>query len=509
MPFNGMSSPRTRRVRGLPVLAVAAALLAAACGAPGPAAPPAAGPVGNPGDRPNIVYVLTDDLATNLLPYLPHVQALAKAGASFGNYTVTDSLCCPSRSSILSGKFPHDTGVFTNSGSDGGFTAFHDKGGEKDTVATSLQQAGYRTAMMGKYLNGYQPGMKLDGQENYVPPGWNEWDVAGNGYPQYDYDLNENHKVVHYGSKPQDYLNSVLTGKATGFINSSAQARAPFFLELASFTPHSPYTPAPQDTDLFPGLKAPRTPAYDKVPANAPPWLAAQPPLSENEQQRIDESFRKRAQAVQSVDRMIGALQDTLTKAGVADHTYLVFTSDNGYHMGEYRLGPGKQTAFDTDVRVPLIAAGPGIPAGRTVAEPAENIDLRPTFAELAAAGTPSDVDGRSLAPLLRGQPAPDWRTAALVEHHGPNTAPDDPDRQGKKNGNPPTYNALRTAAYTYVEYVDGGKEYYDRRTDPDQLDNRVGRLPAETLAKLHDALRAMTECHGRDACWAASHAAP
>src|SRR3989440_213569 len=151
---------------------------------------------------PNIVFVLTDDLSWNLIKYLPQVQKLQTQGMTFNDYVVTDSLCCPSRSSIFSGRFPHDTGVFTNGGNDGGFDYFHGHGEEAHTFATALQAKGYRTAMMGKYLNGYEPANTEGGTLPYVPPGWSEWDVAGNGYPELNYDLNQNHTVVHYGSRP-------------------------------------------------------------------------------------------------------------------------------------------------------------------------------------------------------------------------------------------------------------------------------------------------------------------
>lgn len=210
---------------------------------------------GAAGSRPNIVLVLTDDLSMNLLQYLPHVQDMARNGTSFANYTVTDSLCCPSRSSLFTGMLPHDTGVFTNGGIDGGYGAFHGRGDDKSTYATTLQQAGYRTAMMGKYLNGYDP------KTNGVPPGWNEWDVAGNGYGEFNYDLNENGTIKHYGKAPEDYLVDVMAGKAAQFVTDTAAAHTPFAIELATFAPHGPYTPAPRDADAFPGLTAPRGPA--------------------------------------------------------------------------------------------------------------------------------------------------------------------------------------------------------------------------------------------------------
>jgi arylsulfatase A-like enzyme len=455
-----------------------------------------------------MVFVLTDDLAANLVQYMPHVQALEKEGTSFSNYTVTDSLCCPSRSSIFSGKDPHDTGVFTNMGNDGGFNVFHSRGEENDTFATALQKVGYRTAMMGKYLNGYDPTAKLGGSQPYVPPGWNEWDVAGNGYHEFNYDLNQNHQVQHYGSQPSDYLTDVLSGKATNFIDSQASAHNPFFMEVATFAPHGPYTPAPADANSFSGLKAPRNPAYDTLPTDAPAWLANHPPLTPKDEQKIDTDFRKRVQDVQSVDRMIASLEQTLNKDGIAGNTDVIFSSDNGYHMGEYRLMPGKQTAYDTDVSVPFVAAGPGIKAGQTVSALVQNTDLCSTFETIGGATPPADVDGHTLTPLLAGQPPTDWRTATVVEHHGPDTDPADPDHQGNNRGAPPSYEALRTSTYTYVEYTNGGTEYYDRQTDPFELHNTVGTLSPTELTNLHNALRAMTTCHGATSCWNAGHLA-
>ena len=488
---------------------VAAAVSTALCaGAVGCASPGDHGATAA-GGRPNVVFVLTDDLALNLVPYMPHVLALEKSGTTFSNYTVTDSLCCPSRSSIFAGKPPHDTGVFTNSAPDGGFDVFHGRGEENDTFATALQKAGYRTAMMGKYLNGYKPAKTLGGSQPYVPPGWTEWDVAGNGYPEFNYNLNENHQVRHYGSTPADYLTDVLSAKGQGFIAASAAAHSPFFLEIATFAPHGPYTPAPRDANSFPTLQAPQTPAYNTLPAHPPAWLANRPPLTPQQQNRISTVFRKRVQDVQAVDRMIADLQTTLTKAGVADNTDVIFSSDNGFHLGEYRLAAGKMTAFDTDVHVPLVAAGPGIAAGQSVSDPVQNTDLCPTFEQLGKAPTPADVDGHSLVPLLNGPPPSDWRTAAVVEHHGPDTDPADPDLPGKNSGNPPSYNALRTNVYTYVEYNNGSKEYYDRSTDPNELNNTAGTLPPARAAALHNALVAMTTCHGETACWKADHLAP
>ena len=461
-----------------------------------------------PVKRPNIVFVLTDDLSWDLVRFMPHVQAMQKDGVTFSRYYVTDSLCCPSRSSIFSGRFPHNTGVFTNMAPDGGFGVFNGRGEERSTWATSLQGAGYRTAMMGKYLNGYEPAGLVKGKPLYIPPGWNEWDVAGNGYPEFNYNLNENGKLVHYGNQPQDYLTDVISGKAVSFINQAAADKKPFAIELATFAPHSPFTPAPRDANDFPGLNAPRDPSFNKPNTNAPRWLAARRPLKPKQVSDIDVRYRFRARAVQAVDDMIASIESTLQARGIADNTYVVFSSDNGFHMGQHELAQGKMTAFETDIRVPLVVVGPGVPSGKTISAIAENIDLRPTFSQLAGARIPSNVDGSSLVPFLRGRNPKGWRGSALVEHHGPDRSKSDPDAPGEGSGNPSSYEALRSGHFVYVEYKDGEREYYNLARDPYERHNTYNRLKAKPRSRLHNALRKMRRCKGR-ACSAAQSLVP
>lgn len=502
-------SPRPRRAVAL--TAVTTALLAATACTTTDASrdagrQPSAGVTTSPArtesaTRPNIVFVLTDDLSENLVQYMPNVLRMQQEGTTFTNYAVTDSLCCPSRASLFTGQFPHNTGIFKNHGSDGGFRLFHSRGEENSTFATDLKAAGYRTGFFGKYLNEYLPATSFNGGKPYVPPGWDQWVAGGNAYDNFDYALNENGTVKKYGRKPADYLTDVLSAKASDFIKRSAAGGAPFMLEVSTYAPHAPYTPAPRDAELFPGLTAPRPASYDKVPENAPAWLAPHPALTPQQKTRMDAEHRKRAQSVVSVDRMIGALRETLTEAGVAGETVVVFSADNGYHLGEHRLPSGKQTAFDTDVNVPLVVAGQGVRAGRTVEEVVANIDLRPTFADLAGAKPPAEADGQSLTPLLAGETPARWRDAALIEHRDPATDPADPDFEKDSINIPPTYDAIRTAGFTYVEYADGTREYYDNKADPDQTRNLAGTLPADRVARLHTAIQAMTKCAGAQAC--------
>jgi len=439
----------------------------------------------------------------NLMPYMPNVATMQKEGTTFSSYFVTDSLCCPSRSSIFTGEFPHNTGVFKNVGPDGGYEAFNAHGNEEHTFAVALRRAGYRTAILGKYLNGYRPKIKK------IPPGWTEWDVAGNGYPEFKYRLNQNGKVVQYGSSESDYLTDVLSRLGRDFIGKSG--KEPFFIEIATFAPHPPFIPAPRDAQKFPGLTAPRTRAYGARPdETAPAWLKGIPPLLLTDQEAIDKFFRMRAQSVLAVDRMIGEIRAMLAAAGEYDNTYVVFSSDNGFHMGEYSLRPGKTTAFDTDVHVPLVVVGPGVQRGMVVNEIVENVDLNPTFTEIGGASAGTTPDGHSLVSLLRGT-AGVWRQMVLVEHHSRAVVddPEDPDAQQSHSANPPTYQALRTKEALYVEYETGETTYYDLQQDPAELRNVVAKLPVERRQRWHEMLRANVACKGTAACWAAQKMKP
>jgi arylsulfatase A-like enzyme len=458
------------------------------------------------GDRPNIVFVLTDDLSSDLVRFMPQVRALEARGMTFRDYFVSDSLCCPSRASIFTGNLPHDTGVFTNSGVHGGFNVFHARGEERLAFNVALARDGYRTAMMGKYLNGYLGGPNRSSVPGtYVPPGWDQWDVAGWGYPEYNYELNQDGVVHPYGDRPRDYLTDVLARDGVRFIDNSAQTGKPFFLELATFAPHFPYTPARRDEQDFPGLQALRPPSFDVLPTHAPRWLADHPPLREGQVQQINRAFRRRAQAVQAINDMLAKIEAALTARGMLRDTYIVFSSDNGLHTGEYRLMPGKLTAFDTDIRVPLVIAGPGVPAGKVTSAIAENIDLAKTFAAIGHTTLPSD--GHSLLQLLHGRRTPaGWRDAILVEHRGAVTSRADPDVQTRLSGNPTTYEAMRTPRFLYVEYRDGEREFYDLRADPFELHNLAGALTRSQLGRLHTELRALKQCHDGPACWAAEH---
>ncbi|WP_329519290.1 sulfatase family protein [Spirillospora sp. NBC_01491] len=477
----------------------AGALLLAGCADPGSGGTGGGGKKNvAPAKKPNIVYVLTDDLSWDLVDYMPNVKRLQQRGLTFSNYFVADTLCCPSRATILTGKYPHNTGVLSNDPPFGGFDVFRNKGNEQATFATALQKAGYRTALMGKYLNGYEPNKRQGAARTYVPPGWSEWQVTGLGYANYNYDLNGNGTLTHYGRGPGDYLNTVLGGKAVDFINRSSDQKQPFMLQMSTFTPHSPATPAPEDAASFAHVKAPRPPGFNEPDTgDKPGWLRRYPLLRPRQLREVDAAFRQRVRAVQSVDRMIGKLEAAVNARGAGADTYFLFNSDNGYHLGQHRLREGKLTAYDTDIRVPLVVAGPGVPAGRTEGRFAQNTDICPTFEELAGVKPPDTVDGRSLVPLLRGQRVDGWRSTAFIEHRGPNYSHDDPDLPRKYGGNPPTYQAVRTANELYVEYENGDREYYDLARDPHELGNMWGQAPGARKTELQSVITSYRTCGG------------
>jgi arylsulfatase A-like enzyme len=231
-------------------------------------------------------------------------------------------------------------------------------------------------------------------------------------------------------------------------------------------------------------------------------------PLSQTDRNRIDRAFRLRVESVQSIDRMLGEVEAKLQSLGQLQNTVIVFSSDNGYHMGEHDLRPGKQTAFDTDISVPLVVAGPGVAVGTSDAI-VENVDLAPTFDELAGTTAPASTDGRSLVPLLQGL-HPAWRTLALVEHHGDRFNKNDPDSQRYAQGNAPGYDAIRSATYTYIRYRSSGeREYYDRAADPWEQHNVIGQLSASTIRTLDKDLGALRNCHGAAKCWQAGQPSP
>ncbi len=476
---------------------------------PGPASPA----------HPNIVFVLTDDLDTEYpdgtwIDHYPRLKGLlADQGTTFENFFVSLSLCCPSRSSILRGQYAHNTQIFTNDGPGGGFQKAHDLGLENSTFATWLQGAGYRTVLLGKYLNGY-PG---DLAKEYVPPGWDEW-YSGerNQYLQFDYELNENGTIVEYGDAPEDYLQDVITGKAVDFIHRAVAEHSPFLMWMPTYSPHQPATFAPRHADEFEGVQAPRPPSFNPEDVSgSPSWVQDRPLLTEAQIAQLDALHRRRLQSMLGVQDTVERLIKTLRETGQLDNTYIFFSSDNGFHLGQHRLMAGKNTEFEEDLHGPLIVRGPGVPAGRVLQHTALNIDFAPTFAGLAGLPIPDFVDGRSLLPVLRARPVPieAWRQAFLIEHGFVRTGdigrtpaavsdsvePPDPFDLIPLQM-PSVFQGVHTARHVFVEYLDTGElELYDLVNDPYEVQSLADSADPALLDRLSSWLEALRTCAGEE----------
>jgi N-acetylglucosamine-6-sulfatase len=447
-----------------------------------------------PSKKPNIILILSDDEDTKIHAFMPKTKALLEdQGLTLSNYFVTYALCCPSRSSILRGQYPHNTKVEGNMLPQGGFQKFFQQGLEANTIGTWLEGAGYRTVFAGKYLNGYG-----NSDPSHVPAGWSEWygGIAGAPYKDYNYDLNENGKTVHYGTAPQDYLTDVISSKAGDAIKRASQDGKPFMLYLAPFTPHSPANFAPRHANLFNDAKLPQTPSFNEADIGDKPTATKNNKLLNNKQIALMQAlYVKRLKSLQAIDDMVENLVKTLEATKQLENTYIVYTSDNGFHMGEHRMMQGKNTAFEEDIRVPMIVRGPGVPAGKRLEAMALNIDLAPTFAEIAGVKTPDFVDGRSLLPLLSSNNAPSpWRSSFMIERRGGKDAQRE-EGDANEPQNALEFNAIRTPDWTYVEYGDGGRELYDLKRDPYQLENIAAKADPALVKALSVRLGQLAVC--------------
>jgi N-acetylglucosamine-6-sulfatase len=413
--------------------------------------------------RPNLVVILTDDQRWDSLWAMPHVEEhLVDHGVSFRQSFVTTSLCCPSRATFLTGQYSRHTGVRSNGPPDGGAPALDDR----STLATWLHDGGYTTAWMGKYLNRYDllaPG--------YVPPGWDDWHVLADRDPfRYygGYELNENGRLVRYGTLPSQYSTSVLTSRALEFMD---RARRPFFLVLATAAPHLPAYPLPRDRGRLAGKMPAPPPSFGEVDMSDKPYGARAKPYRAGFVKDVLARRQSMTESLLEVDRSVDLLIRKLDRLGELDRTIFILTSDNGYLLGEHRLLE-KGWPYEESIRVPLLVRLPSIRSPGAVDDHLVlNVDLAPTILQLAGVRAGLPQDGVSLLPLLRGDRDTRWRSAFLEEFLG----------QGWQGG-PPNFEAVRTDRYLYAEYVNGWRELYDLETDPYELENLAGRVDQRPL---------------------------
>lgn len=456
-------------------------LATAACGGGSAPTAPLASPTPAPTPRPNIVVVLADDLdarSSGLLPRLPGL--MGQVGLTFSRAYVVQSLCSPSRASFLTGQYPHNHGVVYNDAPAGGFPAFRTR--EASTVATWLKGAGYRTALVGKYMNGFPIGVP----DNYVPPGWDYWYGHLSAFEDrryYDYWVNDGGSVMRHGAKPEEYSTDLETKRAVEFIQRQAGQPQPLFLVLTPEAPHAPASYTDRHASDF-GLEGcARGPSFNEADVrDKPAWVRGIPYLTDGAIRQADRFQQSRLRSMRAVEEELEQVILALEATGRLERTFIFYTSDNGLLMGEHRAVGRKNNSYEESIRVPLLVRGPGVPAGRTLGHPVLNIDLAPTIAELAGLPIPDPVDGRSLVPLLGESPPSlaSWRTDFLIEHFAEGASL-----------------ALRNADWLYAELESSERELYDMNRDPQQVDSRHRQVEPEFMLPFSRRIAALQGCRG------------
>ena len=475
-----------------------------------------------PTGRPDIVIVMADDLDVGsldtavdegLMPNL--VRYVLEAGTKFTESFVSLSLCCPSRSTFLTGLYAHNHGVVRNSGASGGFSAFQRHFDGSAPLARWLEEGGYRTAHVGKYLNGYT-------DYTVVPRGWTEWRalVDASTYCMYNYRISKNGtELLDYAADPSEpadeYQTDVLARLAEDIVSTSDTR--PLFLSIAPLAPHressclpSTIRPAPRHVGTV-DLPLPAPPSFNEGDmSDKPRWMRRLPPRNPVALRAL---YNDRIAALRAVDDLIGTVASALRAAGRLDRTAFMFTSDNGYVLGPHRW-ESKILLYEESIRIPLAVRLPGGANRPTVGRFALHTDLAPTIADLARVRPDFAVDGRSLVPLVRGAD-PQWRQRFLVEYppiHGSAAAALalDFDMARPFAEALPPFHAVRTGGaherprLVYAETLETtgalvtDRELYDLDVDPFQQqslhnDRSPGRVLQQRVLKQH--LEALKTC--------------
>lgn len=436
---------------------------------------------------PNILLIFTDDQSTEQFDYMPFLRSIMGEGREFRRYYHTMPLCTPSRASMLTGMYPHNHGVVHNLPEhSGGYDVFMANGLPAKSWSRVLQDAGYQTAIVGKFMNGYPEG------STEVPDGWSSWWVIHSAQ-SFDYQATDNGVIRPYGTGDENYLTNVMRDRALAIIEGSAAAEQPFALLFAPICPHRPATPA----NAYLGTYADEPfPIADKPSFNEPDmsgkpsFVGAIPQMTPGEIDVAAGLWRRGLECNRSTDDAIAAMVQRLADLGQLDNTYIFITTDNGFQRGEHRLQKGKVVAYRESIQSSLWVFGPGVTPGIDKTHLVANIDFASTFAELAGAPAPQWADGRSMVPLFTGERTP-WRRALLV--------------RGIEEQSQPLhtqFNSYITKAYQYTLYHAANPmecEYYGR-ADVDQIDNLCASLPTAFIETANDRIAALLSCSG-NAC--------
>jgi N-acetylglucosamine-6-sulfatase len=540
-------------------LPIAAGLLCLLCAAVAglawarPAAAEIAPP--EPGEAPpSFVVIQTDDQTLDGLyatfqafPGAAQTRAMpntldliGKRGMTFNRYYVPYPLCCPSRTSLLTGRYSHSNGVKGNNQPNGGYTGFSFRAAAQHNIATWLRGAGYRTIHAGKFLNGYGDPPYDDGTS--VPPGWDAWYGIVNADTHhyfYGYTLNVNGELVgpfgdsgswetrEYGVRddftcpaepingPCNQVDDKMSEIARGEMLATPPNQ-PFYVQIDYAGPHGDFRrpagpePAPRHYDWFKGARHPHSRAEGFDEGNVsdkPRFIRDAPHLTPIEKRIYRVYYQKQLDSLRTIDDGVKVILDTLGQMRRLRDTYVIFTSDNGFFFGEHRLLGGKFLAYEPATHMPFLIRGPGIKPGSKTGELAANIDVAPTLLELAGVKADKSIDGRSLVPYLEDEGLRSRRPILFESFVETN----DVEANGALRGNsgkakasllapPKDYAGIRLGPYKYIAWPTGEKELYDINKDPNEL-NSLHRDPNFFPIRnfLHRQMKRLTECVGRE----------
>jgi len=439
--------------------------------------------------EPNVIVVMTDDQRRGDMLALPKTrERIARRGVTFTRSWATFPLCCPSRATNLTGQYAHNHDVLSNHPPDGGIGPFDDSA----TTATALDQAGYRTALVGKYLSGYWRRAAED--PPYVPPGWDRW--LGMGDPGFMWGwsqvVNGRLRNWGHGRRPDEYQTDVLARQARSFVGSSLRRNDPFFLTVSTLAPHAERLrgagvrprvnprPAPRHRHAYDHVPFPTTESFNELDvSDKPAWVQETPRLSATLRKQVRARYRDRLTSLGAVDDLVARIVDTLRDERALRDTLVIFTSDNGFLLGEHRLR-GKDVAYKEASQVPLLARGPGLPKRARVRAPVGNIDVAATIYDATGVEPAVEQDGVSLFDVA-----------------------DDPSEYRDRELLIETTQSIgvRTSDFLYVEHDGGDTELYDSNADPLEL-NSVHDDPAYAAirSELAQRLDQLRDCEG-DEC--------
>lgn len=456
-------------------------------------------PAAAPAAKRNIVVVMTDDQDFRSMSAMPKTRKLIAArGTTFANAIVSYPLCCPSRATYYTGQYAHNHGVTWNFSPTGGYPKLK----QDEVLPVWLQRAGYRTIHIGKHLNEYGERDPLE-----IPNGWSDWmgGIDPSTYDYYGYTINDNGTLRTYGREPGDYSTDVYAGLAADAIHRAVKVGKPFFLNVAPNAPHTvsvasnarmegtPAVPALRHLERYADTPLPAWPNFDEADVSDKPAALAsffEYPMPQKDVDSLTAHYRGRMGSLLAVDDMVARIVKALKRDRVYANTDIIFTSDNGWILGEHRLRDPvtenqlpsgvKFFPYEGSARVPLMAAGPDFPRGRTVRGAVVNADLAPTIAAIAGAKPMLPQDGRSLVAVAR-KPSLVARRGVLIQTF-------------ENPRNAPPYSSIRTQRYRYDLQFNGEEFLYDLKLDPWELtsvhdDERYTAIKRILIAKMDELI--------------------